>query len=98
MPAQPYPPVRVCVDRVVPDRFRPAAAAAERAVRSVHAAAARQARTGVRSAALADLNANDVVRVARIAIVNLKKWDNGKKLRCRFLDGGAFQQDNVVAK
>jgi hypothetical protein len=47
---------------------------------------------------LATLNATDPVHVARMALINLKKWDNGYTLRCRFLDGDDFQKGKVQEK
>jgi hypothetical protein len=47
---------------------------------------------------LSALKANDPVHVARMALINLKKWDNGHTLRCRFLDGDDFQKGKVQEK
>ena len=48
--------------------------------------------------ALGNLSAADPVAVARMAVIDLKKWDNGRTLRCRFLDGDDFQQGKVKDK
>jgi hypothetical protein len=104
---------RICFDRVVPSSYNPARdtthrIAAENYVSAVRLKSAMLA--GAPSAEapfsqhvnaiqqLGTLNANDPVQVARMAVVNLKKWDNGRTLRCRFLDGGDFQQGKVKEK
>jgi hypothetical protein len=47
---------------------------------------------------LPDLNANADVQAARMAIINLKAWDKGHALRCRFLDGSPTQRKRVEEK
>lgn len=46
---------------------------------------------------LGKLDAGTVIK-AKMAVVNLKKWENGRSLNCRFLDGSATQQKRVEAK
>ncbi|HEV7406347.1 MAG TPA: matrixin family metalloprotease [Chthoniobacteraceae bacterium] len=74
---------RICFDRVVPERYHPAHATMERVARQ-HAAAA-----------LA-LNPADVIP-ARMAIPAIKKWENGRQLVCRFLDGSPTQKKKTEA-
>jgi hypothetical protein len=81
----------ICVDRVIPEAYNPARAAAEHV-------AIQHARAEVMLAALPDLNADDVQPVSRLALINLKKWPNGSALTCRFLDGDATQRKKVEAK
>jgi hypothetical protein len=47
---------------------------------------------------LGTLSATDPVQIARMALIDLKKWDNGHCLRCRFLDGDDFQKGKVQEK
>jgi hypothetical protein len=46
---------------------------------------------------LGTLHANDPINVAHMAVINAKKWTNGKTLQCRFLDGETAWQDKVKA-
>lgn len=79
-----------CIDRVVPDDYHPARASAERV-------AVAHAQSVTRS--LAPMMAGPgVISPVRMALVNAKKWENGRVLRCRFLDGSAKQQARTVAK
>jgi hypothetical protein len=100
--------LRICIDRVIPESHDPGKAMAYRAALS-HYAALVQAKSGApehatfaehveRLGSLPDLNANDPIQSARMAVINQKKWDNGKHLRCRFLDGDNSQQERVIAK
>lgn len=104
---------RICFDRVIPEDYNPARAMSHRAaisnyVAALQAKAGAAAREGAARSSFAkhvsmvgklgELNASDPVAVARMAIINQKKWDNGYKLRCRFLDGDAKQQKNVEEK
>jgi hypothetical protein len=84
-------PLRVCVDRVVPSHYQPARAAAERAAlqSATHPAALAAARALVPAG---------VISPARMAILNLKKWQNGQTVRCRVLDGSPAQRKKVEAK
>ena len=84
-------PVRMCIDRIVPDELAPARAAAEQAVAE---GALRSLRTK-----LPDIDALDPSHpVSRLGIVTLKKWPNGSTLLCRFLDGSAKQRKKVEQK
>ncbi len=79
-----------CFDRVVPDDYHPARAAAERVTLE-------HAQSMARS--MAPLMAGPgVIHPARMALMAIKKWENGKQLRCKFLDGSAKQQSKVTAK
>src|SRR4051812_14670502 len=88
MPTDDY--LQICIDRVVPDDYQPARAETHRALLALEA---RQpvAREG-------ELDAAGVIPVSRAAIVNLKKWETGRTLRCRFMDGSTKQRDKVRAK
>jgi hypothetical protein len=44
------------------------------------------------------LNASHPIHTARMALINRTKWENGFKLRCRFLDGSKTQRKKVEAK
>src|SRR5262249_13359998 len=80
--SQPLPthPLRNCIDRVIPAEYHPARAAAEQAAlqSASHPAALAAARA---------LLPSGVISPLRMAIINLKKWQNGQAVRCRFLDG-----------
>jgi hypothetical protein len=104
---------RICFDRVVPSRYNPARATATGIAAANYASAVRQKSATLASAPspnaplfqhvnaiqqLGTLNANDPVTVARMAVINQKKWDNGRTLRCHFLDGDDFQQGKVKEK
>jgi hypothetical protein len=102
---------RICFDRVVPDSYNPARSMAHRAAvthyistiqaNSRASEASPGATFGQRMAAiekLGELSATDPIAVARMALINLKKWDNGHNLRCRFLDGDNTQQRKVTEK
>jgi serralysin len=104
---------KICFDRIVPTSYNPARTMAHRAALTNYVTAL-QGKTpgGIRmaparasfsqhSAALGNvgrLSASDPVTVARMAVINLKKWDNGHTLRCKFLDGDSQQQEKVVKK
>jgi hypothetical protein len=84
-------PVRMCIDRVVPDELNPARAAAETAL-------AEQALRTMRTP-LPDIDALDPTHpTSRLAIVTVKRWPNGSTLKCRFLDGGPKQRKKVEEK
>ena len=77
--------VKICFERIIPDELDP-----ERPIRRVlreHMAA----HAGKR------LSANEMAHVARMALVNSKKWTSGFVLRCRFLDGTAKMRKKVQA-
>jgi len=111
MPQQSSP--RICFDRVVPSNYQPAGATTRRIAISNYIAAVRQKTAQLGAAPPANatlfqqvnsiqkvgtLSASDPVTVARMAVIDLKKWDNGRTLRCRFLDGDDFQQGKVKDK
>jgi hypothetical protein len=85
-----YP--RICIDRVIPDELNPARAAAARAVHETLA-------TAFAGSNEPELRADDgVIPPTHMAVVNLKKWENGRTLRCRFLDGDDTQKSRVKQK
>ena len=106
------PAPRICFDRVIPSSFAPARAMAHAAALSDYRSAVQQRVTAVRSPAaqpfglqvaaldqpLGTLHASDPIAVARMALINMKKWDNGYTVRCRFLDGDDFQKGKVQGK
>lgn len=76
-------PVRICFERIIPDELDP-----ERPVRRVlrEVMAANTRRT---------LNPDELGQIARMAVVNSKKWTAGSTLLCRFLDGSSKMQKKV---
>ena len=78
-----------CIDRVVPADLQPAMSVA-------HRVAETRARMTL-GAAAKRLSADDIVR-AKMAVVVGRKWEDGRKVRCRFLDGSAKQRKKVEAK
>jgi len=82
--------LRLCLDRIVPDDFNPARAAGERARVTDHLLRSAEPRTTI--------DALVVHPPLRLAIIPLKKWENGTSLRVRFLDGSDTQQERVKAK
>src|SRR5262245_17319860 len=78
-------PVRICFERIIPDELDP-----ERAVR-------RTLRETMVASSRRTLNPDEIGQIARMAVVNSKKWTNGSTLRCRFLDGSAKMQKKVEA-
>jgi hypothetical protein len=76
-------PVRICFERIIPDDLDPERVV-RRALRENMAAGKR-------------LNANEMATVARMALVNSKKWPTGARLRCRFLDGSSKMKKRVQA-
>ncbi|HET7343003.1 MAG TPA: matrixin family metalloprotease [Methylomirabilota bacterium] len=90
-PRRPSPPAapRICFDRVVPLDYAPARAAAER-IAIQHASAMARTTTIVAG--------EGVIHPLHMALVSVKKWDNGRTLKCRFLDGSAKQRAHVTAK
>jgi hypothetical protein len=104
---------RICIDRVVPASYNPARAMAHQSavshyIASVQAKAGAAAKEAATRASfgkhiatigkLGELSANDPVAVARMAVINQKKWPNGSTLSCKFLDGDDQQQEKVVEK
>ena len=104
---------RICFDRIVPAEYHRAGAMAHAAALSSYKDAVvrkarltkkpltRDASFSAHAAAigkLGTLSATDPVHVARMALINLKKWNNGYNLRCRFLDGDDYQKGKVQEK
>jgi hypothetical protein len=85
---------RICFERIIPDHNNPARAEAHRAAVSHYRANTRR----MSVARLGNLSAGDPINVARMALINLKKWENGKSLKCRFLDGETAWQTKVKKK
>lgn len=79
------PKVKICFERIVPEELDP-----ERPVR--HAL-----RDHMMAASGKKLSAEDIAHIARMAVINSKKWPRGTKLRCRFLDGSAKMRKKVEA-
>jgi hypothetical protein len=79
-----------CIDRVVPADLMPAMHEAQR-VAEKHARSLLSARRG------ASLDPRDILR-ARMAVVSGRKWEDGRKVRCRFLDGTAKQRKKAEVK
>jgi serralysin len=78
-------PVHICFERIVPDDLDPEVNA-RRNLRGLMIA--RESGT---------LNADEVANVARIALINSKKWSTGAVLKCRFLDGSSKMRKGVEA-
>jgi hypothetical protein len=72
---EPVAQVRICYERILPDEVDP-----ERAAR-------RAMREFVASTRRGSLKADEMAEIARMAVVNSKKWPAGSTLKCRFLDG-----------
>jgi hypothetical protein len=100
--------LRICFDRIIPESHNPAKAIRQRIAIANYVTAV-QAKSGApthasmaehieRTGSLGNLSATDPIHVARMAVINLKKWDKGHNLRCRFLDGDSNQQERVIAK
>jgi hypothetical protein len=104
---------RICFDRVIPSNYQPERAMAHEAALSKYASAVQKKATSSPSAfprgasfaqhvaaigKLARLSATDPVHIARMALVNLKKWESGHTLRCRFLDGDDLQRGKLKGK
>jgi hypothetical protein len=88
--------MRLCIDRLVRDRYQPARAAARQALEEL---ADQVAEGEVAGGEVID--ASQVIPPARLALITLKKWSqlpNGNTLRCRFLDGSSIQQQKVEAE
>ena len=79
-----------CIDRVVPAELQPALHVARRDAET----RARALLTASRSGAL---RAEDILR-AKMAVVSGRKWEDGQKVRCRFIDGSAKQRKRAEAK
>ena len=103
---------RICFDRVVPEQLDPNAQTHKAAVsRYLTAVKEKGKGSGKRLPAhasftahvaaigtLGELHADDPVAIARMALIDLKKWDPGQTLTCKFLDGDTFQRQKVTEK
>jgi len=78
-------PVRICYERIIPDDLDQ-----ERPVR-------RALRDFMLASVGKTLNADEVANVARMAVVNSKKWQPGQTVTCRFLDGTPKMKKKVEA-
>ena len=78
-------PVRICFERIIPDELDP-----ERQVRRV-------LRESMAGTTRRPLNADEMGHIARMAVVNSKKWPVGTTLKCRFLDGRPKMRKKVEA-
>src|SRR5262245_20668887 len=76
-------PLRICFERILPDEVDP-----ERAVRRTY-------REHMIASAAHALNPEETAQVARIALINSKKWGSGYIIKCCFLDGTATMQKKV---
>jgi hypothetical protein len=76
-------PVKICFERIIPDDLDP-----ERAVRHTlrDTMAANVGKT---------LNADEMAHIARMAVVNSKKWPARATVHCRFLDGSPKMRRKV---
>jgi serralysin len=86
-----YGKLRICFDRIVTDSASPARAEQERA--AISHAHAMMSLAGPRG-----LDATEIGPIFRAAIVDPKKWENGRVLKCRFLDGSKTQRKRVEGK
>lgn len=88
-PAAPAPdaPVKICFERILPEELD-----TERTVRLHMRQQIIEARRGAK-----ELSAEDRAHVARMAVINTKKWPAGTTLRCRFLDGSPKMRRKVKA-
>jgi hypothetical protein len=91
---------RICFDRIISDRYQPAGAEAYRAaVQNFQASSLSMMKERqLKPEALGELRADDPIVRAKMALINVKKWTNGKMLRCRFLDGQSAWQAKVIEK
>jgi hypothetical protein len=78
--------MRICFERIIPDELDP-----ELSVR-------RNLRNYMIASSERTLNADEVAHVARMAVVNSKKWPTGSVLKCRFLDGSPTMRRRVEEK
>ena len=86
---------RICFDRIVPDSLGPRGAVAERVTLET---AMMQLNCQHPREVLKDLDPSQPIHLARLALINLKKWQTGSTLKCRFLDSTPTQQERVVEK
>jgi hypothetical protein len=79
--------VKICFERIIPDDVDP-----ERMVRRELRRQMTEAAGGARK-----LKADGVAHIARMAVINSKKWTAGSTVRCRFLDGSPTMKRKVTA-
>ena len=89
-PAPTSPPPRICFDRVVPDEYNPGRAEAVRAIEDTHV------RMPMGALGTIDITKASPVTRVRAALALVKQWQNGRVLRCRFLDGSPRQRRKVI--
>ena len=80
-----HEPVKICFERIIPDDLDP-----ERSVRRV-------LREEMAAATRKPLNAGEMAHVARMAVINSKRWQPGTTLKCRFLDGSPKMRKKTEA-
>ena len=78
--------LQLCFDRVVPTEYDPGRAALERAMAMSDMTPA------------IEIDAGDRAPEVELAVPFLKMWENGRTLKCRFLDGSAKQKRRVQEK
>ena len=103
----------ICFDRVIPAKYQAGKTSAHRNALSAFETAVRERSASLPNPPAKDapfhehlhavesqheLSATDPIEIARMAVINAKKWDNGKHLRCKFLDGDDFQRKKVQEK
>jgi len=76
-------PVKICFERIIPDSLDP-----EQTVR-------RRLREAMAATAPKTLDADAMGQIARMAVINSKKWTAASTVRCRFLDGSPKMQRKV---
>jgi Matrixin len=86
------PQLCICFDRIIPDSLHPALAATRNATVEHHR---RELTARVR---VTGLDPSAVMHVERMAVALTKKWENGRGLKCRFLNGSSTQRKRVEAK
>jgi hypothetical protein len=80
-------PVKICFERIIPDEIDH-----EHDIRRNMRQMITESRGGTKS-----LSADDMGAIARMAVINTKKWPAGTTLRCRFLDGSPKMRSKVKA-
>jgi hypothetical protein len=76
-----------CIDRVIPTGLNSARDTASKI-------ATKHAKEIMKSKPPGQLDATSVIK-AKMAVVVPKKWEDGKTLRCQFMDGSAIQKQKV---
>lgn len=84
-PTERLQPVKICFERIIPDEQDP------------EAEARKNLRAFMAKSADKPLNADEMGHLARMAVVNSKRWGSGAVLKCRFLDGSAKMKKKVEA-